>query len=91
MTAGDMAAAEVVQLFVAPSPALLQAAPSNNLPTKALKGFARVMVQPGQHQVVQLALSSKDFLFASSGITPFCMSSTLISNAQPMVAFAMCE
>ena len=68
MAAGDMEAAEVVQLFVAPSPALLQAASSSELPTKALKGFARVMVQPAQHQIVELPLSSKDFQFASSGI-----------------------
>ena len=74
MTAGDMEAAEVVQLFVAPSPALLQTAPSSNLPTKALKGFARVMVQPGQHQVVQLALTSKDFRCASPGMILCCSS-----------------
>lgn len=68
MAAGDMEAAEVVQMFVVPSPALLQAASSSNLPKKALKGFARVVVQPGQHQIVELPLGSKDFQFASSGM-----------------------
>ena len=71
MAAGAMEAAEVVQLFVAPSPALLQAASSSNLPKKALKGFTRVVVQPGQHQIVKLPLGSKDFQFASSGISLF--------------------
>lgn len=66
-----MEAAEVVQLYVAPSPALLQTASSSDLPKKALKGFARVMVQPGQHQIVQLPFGSKDFQFASSGIESF--------------------
>lgn len=61
VTAGSMEAAEVVQLFVAPAPALLQSMPAGALPKKSLKGFARVTVPPGGHQVVQLPLSSKDF------------------------------
>lgn len=65
-----MEAAEVVQLFVAPSPALWQGPFSSDLPRKALKSFARVVVQPGQHQMVELLLSSKDFQYATSGATP---------------------
>lgn len=64
-----MEAAEVVHLFVAPSPALLGATPRNALPQKTLKGFARVMVKPGQRQAVELPLTSKDFQYASSGTT----------------------
>ena len=59
--AGPVEAAEVVQLFVAPSATLLQTLPANTLPKKALKGFARVTVKPGSHEVVELPLSSKDF------------------------------
>lgn len=59
--AGSVEAAEVVQLFVAPSATLLQTLPANTLPKKALKGFARVTVKPGSHEVVELPLSSKDF------------------------------
>ncbi|KAL3158805.1 hypothetical protein ABBQ32_011532 [Trebouxia sp. C0010 RCD-2024] len=66
---GHMEAAEVVQLFVAPSPALWQGPFSSDLPRKALKSFARVVVQPGQHQMVELLLSSKDFQYATSGIS----------------------
>ncbi len=65
--AGDMEADEVVHLFVAPGPALLEANPAEALPHKSLKGFARVTVMPGQHQTVQLPLSSKDFQYAASG------------------------
>lgn len=65
-----MEAAEVVQLFVVPSPALLKAPVSSNLPKKALKSFARVVVQPGQLQVVKLLLSSKDFQYATPGAVP---------------------
>lgn len=65
--AGDMEADEVVHLFVAPGPALLEANPAEALPRKSLKGFARVTVMPGQHQTVQLPLSSKDFQYAASG------------------------
>lgn len=71
MAAGDMEAAEVVQLFVAPSPALLQASSSNDLPKKVLKGFTRVVVLPGQHLIVELRLGSKDFQFASSGVQSY--------------------
>lgn len=67
MVAGDVEADEVVHLFVAPGPALLEATPAEALPRKSLKGFARVTVKPGQHQTVQLPLSSKDFQFAASG------------------------
>nr|QOL01198.1 putative extracellular protein TR9_010 [Trebouxia lynnae] len=63
---GDVEAAEVVHLFVAPSPVLLGAAAGNALPQKTLKGFARIVVKPGQHQAVELPLASKDFQFASS-------------------------
>ncbi|KAA6425682.1 MAG: beta-glucosidase-related glycosidase, partial [Trebouxia sp. A1-2] len=63
---GDMEADEVVHLFVAPGPALLEANPAEALPRKSLKGFARVTVMPGQHQTVQLPLSSKDFQYAAS-------------------------
>ena len=62
-----MEAAEVVQLFVAPTQALLLATPAGALPQKTLKGFARVTVKPGQHQTVQMPLSSKDFQYATSG------------------------
>ena len=81
MAAGDVEAAEVVQLFVAPSPALLQAASNSNLPKKALKGFTRVVVQPGQHRVVELPLNSKDFQFASSGAKSSYTRLTLNSSA----------
>ncbi|KAL0044695.1 hypothetical protein WJX82_005750 [Trebouxia sp. C0006] len=63
---GNMEADEVVHLFVAPGPALLEATPVAALPRKSLKGFARVTVKPGQHQTVQLPLSSKDFQYAAS-------------------------
>ncbi|KAL0032947.1 hypothetical protein WJX77_007980 [Trebouxia sp. C0004] len=63
---GDMEADEVVHLFVAPSPALLEATPAGALPRKSLKGFARITVKPGQYQTVQLPLSSKDFQYAAS-------------------------
>lgn len=59
-----MEAAEVVQLFVAPTAAMLQGMPAGTLPKKSLKGFARVTVQPGRHQVVELPVSSKDFQHA---------------------------
>ncbi len=74
--AGDMEAAEVVQLFVAPSAALLEGTPVGALPQKTLKGFARVTVKPGKHQVVKLPLSSKDFQYAASGepCHAYCMS-----------------
>jgi len=65
--AGDMEADEVVHLFVAPGPALLEATSVEALPRKSLKGFARVTVKPGQHQTVQLPLSSKDFQYAALG------------------------
>ena len=76
MDAGDVEAAEVVHLFVAPSPVLLGAAAGNALPQKTLKGFARIVVKPGQHQAVELPLASKDFQFASSGATQLCTKPT---------------
>lgn len=63
---GDMEADEVVHLFVALGPALLEATPAEVLPRKSLKGFARVTIKPGQYQTVQLPLSSKDFQYAAS-------------------------
>ena len=83
-----MEAAEVVQLFVAPSPALLQAPFSNNLPRKALKSFARVVVQPGQHQVVELSLSSKDFQYATSGATPAVFPHDIAMSIMTLMATA---
>ena len=65
--AGDMEADEVVHLFVAPGPALLEATPAEVLPRKSLKGFARVTIKPGQYQTVQLPLSSRNFQYAASG------------------------
>lgn len=64
---GDMEADEVVHLFVAPSPALLGATVEGALPHKTLKGFARVAVKPGEHKIVKLRLTSKDFQYAASG------------------------
>ena len=66
-SAGAVEGAEVVHLFVAPSPALLAATPQGALPLKALKGFARVTIKPGEYQAVQLPLSSKDFQYAALG------------------------
>jgi len=62
-----MEADEVVHLFIAPGPALLAATPAEALPRRSLKGFARVTVKPGQHQTLQLPLSSKDFQYAALG------------------------
>jgi len=76
-----MEADEVVHLFIAPGPALLEATPAEALPRRSLKGFARVTVKPGQHQTVQLPLSSKDFQYAALGeawLSPFCFSSCLV-------------
>lgn len=65
-SAGLVEADEVVQLFVAPSEVLLASATAQALARKALKGFARVSVKPGNHAVVQLPLSSSDFQYATS-------------------------
>ena len=64
-----MEAAEVVQLFIAPSPALALAETSTDLPHRSLKGFVRVVVGPSQHKLVNLPLTSRDFQYsrASSG------------------------
>ena len=67
MAAGDMEAAEVVQVFVSPSTALLESTTDNALPQRALKGFTRVVLKPGQHKIVQLPLTSKDFQYAAAG------------------------
>jgi beta-glucosidase len=54
---GKVAGAEVAQLYMAPI------APSVVRPTKELKGFAKVTLEPGKGQVVRIRLTRRDFAF----------------------------
>ena len=58
---GSIAGAEVVQLYVAP--------PQNGLyrPSKELKGFAKVSLQPGESQTVHFELNDRSFAIWCDG------------------------
>ncbi|WOT06358.1 glycoside hydrolase family 3 C-terminal domain-containing protein [Shewanella youngdeokensis] len=55
--AGKMAGAEVVQLYLRDKEASVER------PTKELKGFAKVMLQPGESKIVNLQLNTRDLSF----------------------------
>lgn len=59
---GRVAGAEVVQIYVGPVPARRD---SVERPVRELKGFARVLLQPGQTQKVEVSLPRDSFSFWS--------------------------
>jgi beta-glucosidase len=60
--AGDVAGAEVVQLYVADETA------SVVLPPKMLKAFERVCLEPGQSRRVEFALQPRDMAVLDAGM-----------------------
>ncbi len=57
---GDMAGSEIVQLYVSIPESSVER------PTKELKGFKKIHLQPGQSEIVAFSLDTKDFSYYST-------------------------
>lgn len=62
---GDIAGAEVAQLYVAPPQSNIFKAP------KELKGFKKVFLQPDEEKVVEITLSKRDFAYYNVNINDY--------------------